>query len=130
MPSITLTSLFAKNSDLVISPAELKRNYLYGLSLNSSFANKINLQFSDTDIEFHIRAAQKEIENYLALKLQQTIFYENIDFDNEEWRAWGYVHCTYDVTYALRLEGFLNTTKMATYPAEWLSSKIDSLPLI
>lgn len=126
MPSLTLTSLYAKNSDLVISATELKRNYLYGMTMSSSFANKVNLQFSDQDLEFHIRAAQKEIENYLALKLQQTIFTENLDFDNSQWRYWGYIRCTYPITYALQLSGFLNTTLEAVYPAEWLTNKTTS----
>jgi len=123
MAQITLVSLFAKNSDLTISPQELKKNYLYGLAMGSSFANKLNIQFSDDDIEFHIRAAQKEISNYLAVKLNQELFWESLQFSNEEWRNWGYIKTSYPITYPLKLEGFLNTTKQAVYPAEWLSVK-------
>jgi hypothetical protein len=126
MSVITLRSSFSKNSGLVISPQELRRNYLYGITMNSPFANKINLNFSDDDIEFHIRAAQREIENYLALKLKRQIVTETLQFDNDNWRHWGYIPTTFQVVYPLRLEGFLNTTKTATYPMEWLSSKQDS----
>jgi hypothetical protein len=126
MAQLTLVSLFAKNSDLVISAQELKNNYLYGMMMSSSFANKINLTLSDADIEFHIRAVQKEMENYLAVKLHQTIFQETLQFSNKEWRAWGYIKTSYPIVCPLKLEGFLNTTLMAIYPREWLSVKTTS----
>lgn len=126
MSQITLISSFVKNSELAISPQELKRNYLYGITIDSPFANRINLNFSNEDIEFHIRAAQKEIENYLAIKLKRQIYSESLQFDNDEWKTWGFIKTTYMVVCPLRLEGFLNTTKQATYPSEWLSSKKES----
>lgn len=126
MSQITLISSYSKNSDLVMSASELRNNYLYGITINSPFVNKINLNFSDSDIEFHIRAAQKEIENYLALKLKRQIYNESLAFDNDHWKFWGFIKTNYMVVCPLKLEGFLNTTKQATYPTEWLSSKKES----
>jgi hypothetical protein len=126
MPTITLRSNFSKNSGLVISAQELKRNYLYGITAGSPFANKLNLSFSDIDIEFYIRAAQKEIENYLALKLFRQIFTEKLQFSNDDWRYWGFIKTNQMVVQPLQLQGFLNTTLETTYPPEWLSSKSES----
>lgn len=123
MPTISLTAPFSKNSELVISPQELRRNYLYGITMNSPFANKVNLNFSDEDIKFHILDAQKQIENFLAIKLTRQIYSETLQFDNDEWRFWGFMKTNYMVVCPLKLEGFLNTTKQATYPSEWLSAK-------
>lgn len=123
MSQITLTSVYSKNSDLVISAQELRNNYLYGITMNSPFANRINLNFSDDDINFHILGAQKEIENFLAIKLKRQIYSETLQFDNDQWKHWGFIKTTYQVVCPLKLEGFLNTTKQATYPSEWLSSK-------
>jgi hypothetical protein len=124
--TITLTSNFSKNTGLVISPGELKRNYLYGITESSPFANKLNLSFSDEDIEFYIRAAQKEIENYLAIKLFRQVFWEKLQFNNDDWRTWGFIKTNMMVVQPLKLEGFLNTTKMAVYPLDWLSAKAES----
>lgn len=123
MSQLTLRSSYSKNSDLVISAQEIRRNYLYGITFNSPFTNVIKFNFSDTDIEFHIRAAQKEMENYLAIKLRRQIYSETLQFDNREWQHWGFIKTNYMVVCPLLLEGFLNTTKQANYPTEWLSSK-------
>lgn len=94
--------------------------------MSSTLSSQINLNFSDEDIQFHIQAAQKEIENYLNIKLIRKIYSESLQFNNDEWRTWGFIKTTYPVVCPLRLEGFLNKTKQATYPKEWLSSKKDS----
>lgn len=120
---LTLISSYSKNSDLVIGSQEIRNNYLYGITINPLFINIIKLNFSDVDIEFHIRAAQKEIENYLGVKLTERVYNETVQFDNDNWRHWGYLPTTYPVNCPLQLEGFLNTTKVATYPQEWLSVK-------
>lgn len=124
MPTLTLTSVYAKNRKLVISAQEMRRIFLYGITINSPFVNKFNLDFSDEDIEFYIRAAQQEVENYFALKLFQQIFYESYGFDNAQWRTWGAIKCNWMIAIPLELEGWLNTTKQTTYPADWLTSKV------
>lgn len=126
MSQITLISSYSKNSDLVISAQEIRRNYLYGITINSPFANKINLNFSDEDIEFHIRDAQKQVENYLAVKLKRQIYTETLPFNNTEWQNWGFIKTNYMVVYPLKLQGYLNTTLQTTYPSEWLTSKQES----
>lgn len=123
MPSFSFTATFAKNTGLLFSPQEIRTNYLYNIKIPSNFSNQASLNFSDDDIIFYIQAAQKELENYLGIKFQRQIYSETLEFSNDDWRHWGHVKTTYQVACPLRLEGFLNTTKVATYPREWLSSK-------
>lgn len=127
MPTLTFISSFSKNSDLLFSAQEIRQSYLYGIKVNSPLSNSnTSLQFSDENIEFFIRAAQKEIENYLSIKLFKQIYAESQSFSNDDWRYWGFMKTTYQVAIPLRLEGFLNTLKQTEYPKEWLSSKRDS----
>ena len=122
MPQLTFKVAFSKNNGLLYSAQEIKNSFLYGVRLS----NQSQLDFSDEDIEFHVKAAQKEIENYLSLKLFRNIYSESLTFSNDDWRMWGFMKTTFQVVCALRLEGFLNTTKQTEYPKEWLSTKRDS----
>lgn len=126
MPSLTFIATFKKNTGILFSAQEIRTSFLYGIKMSSSLSNQINLNFSDEDIEFHVRAAQKEVENYLSLKLFRQIYSETISFNQDDWKSWGFLKTTFQVVCPLRLEGFFNTVKQATYPKEWLSSKKDS----
>lgn len=126
MPQLTLQIPFSKNSELVYSPQELRSSFLYGIKMSSSLSNTKPINFSDEDIELHIRAAQKEIENYLSLKLFRKIYQETLTFSNDDWRTWGFMKTSYQVVCPLRLEGYLNTIKQTEYPKEWLSARMDS----
>jgi len=126
MPSLTFNIKFARNTGLLFSAQEIRQNFLYGVQMSSSLTGQAALKFSDEDIEFYVQAAQKEIENYLNIKLVRKIYWEKLSFSNDDWRTWGFIKTTYPVLCPLRLEGFLNTTKTATYPQEWLSNKQDS----
>lgn len=121
MPTISFKAPFSKNNELVYSPQEIKSVFLSDITNTSSLA-----KMSDDDYVFQIRAAQREVENYLAIKLFRQVYSENLEFNNDEWRHWGFIKTSYMVVCPLSLEGFLNTTKQATYPKEWLSSKQES----
>ena len=126
MPQLTLTIAFSKNNQLLFSAQEIRSSYLYGIRIKNSLNDNASSLFSDEDVEFQVRAAQKEIENFLSLKLFRQLYDESLSFINDDWRTWGFMKTTYQVVYPLKLEGFLNTTKQTEYPAEWLSSKRDS----
>lgn len=126
MPQITLKSNFSKNNNLLYSAQEIRNSFLYGIKMSSSLQTQAHLNFSDSDIEFHIKSAQKELENYLSLKFFRGVYYENLTFNNDDWRTWGFMKTTFQVVCPLKLEGYLNTIKQTEYPREWLSSKIDS----
>lgn len=117
--SITFDIKYKNNSDLVLSPKNLKDKYFFGIDLSSDQGTSL----SDDDFEFYIKAAQREIEEYLNVRLKKQVIFENQDFINQQWKEWGYIKCTYPVNCALQLEGFLNKTKQVTYPSSWLSTK-------
>jgi hypothetical protein len=126
MPQLNFTTSFTKNDNLLFSAQEIKSSYLYGIKMNSSLAVQKSLEFSDEDIEFHVRAAQKEMENYLSLKLFRQLYNESQSFDNGDWRHWGFIKTTYQVVCPMKMEGFLNSIKQTEYPREWMSAKRDS----
>lgn len=125
MPSLTFIASFTKNNDLLFSAQELRNSYLLGLRNTPSNQALID-QLSDQDIEFHIKAAQKEMENYLSLKLFRKVYSESLHFNNDDWRMWGFMKTTFQVVCPLLLEGYLNSIKQTEYPKEWLSAKRDS----
>lgn len=122
MPTLTFTSKFSKNTGLLFSPQEIRNSYLYGIKMS----NQQELAFSDDDISFHIQAAQKEIENYLGVKLIRQIYNEKLSFSAADYFNWSFIKTTYQVVCPLRLRGYLNTVLQVTYPREWLSSKQES----
>lgn len=126
MPELILQAPFSKNNDLLYSAQELRNSFLYGIKMSSPLSSQSALNFSDEDVEFHIKAAQKEMENFLGLKLFRKIYDETLTFSNDDWRTWGFMKTTFQVVCPLKLEGYLNTIKQTEYPKEWLSAKADS----
>lgn len=116
---LTLDIKYEKNGDAVLSPAELQSLYFYGIVIQDRSGKELEPYVW----KHFILAAQKEIEKYLGIKLKKQIIQENLDFYNEEWRAWGYLPVTYPVTKPFRLSGFLGTVKQLEYPHEWLTSR-------
>lgn len=122
MGSVSLTLRYRKNTDLVLSPDELKNIYFLGIPVTDSNGNPM----ADREIEFIIRAAQTEIENHLSLKFNRQVYEEDRDWNFDQWKAWGYIRTTFMVRQPISLQGFLNTTQQIDYPAEWLSAKTAS----
>ncbi len=119
MGSISLDIKYGKNEGLVLSPEEVREKYMWGVSVKDGNGTEI----PDSVLEAYIREAQTELSNFLNLKIEKQVIVETLDFRQEDFRRWGYVHCTYPVICPLTLTGFLNTVKQITYPPEWLSSR-------
>lgn len=119
MPKITLDIKYNKNEDLLISPAELRERYMWGVSVKNQDGSEI----PDNILKYYILAAQEEISHFLNLKLKKQVINEQLDFNQTDWKRWGYLKCTYPVVCPMSLQGFLNTVKQIDYPTEWLSSK-------
>jgi hypothetical protein len=122
MPSLTLTIQYAKNSSAILSSTELQQLYLTGITLEDQYGNPID----QSTIEFHIEAAQKEIQDYLSVKMMRMAYRENRDYMYDDWIKWGYMPTTYPVVTPVSLQGFLNTTLQIDYPNQWLSAKKQS----
>lgn len=119
MPQVTFTISYQKNTGLVFNSTELKNLYFTGIELKDQFGNPI----PEESINFFIEAAQKEISDYLSVKLTPQVYTEDRDYSVDDWIQWGYVPTTYPVHAAVSLKGFLNTSLQIEYPTEWLSVK-------
>ena len=119
MPTLSLSIKYEKNGEAIVSPSELQALYFYGITIR----DRSGKELEPAVWRHFILAAQKEIEKYLGIKIKKQIIQENLDFYNEEWRAWGYLPTTYQVVKPFRLAGFLGTVKQLEYPFEWLTSR-------
>ena len=119
MPSLRLKIKYNKNEGLIISPTELRENYLFGVPVCTNDGRKLNNQ----TIKQQITVAQKRIENLLSIKINRQVIEESKDFVLQEWNVWGYVKSTYPIAYPDDLKGFINSAQQVNYPKEWLSIK-------
>lgn len=119
MPSLRLKIKYNKNEGLIISPTELRENYLFGVPVCTNDGRKLNNQ----TIKQQITVAQKRIENLFSVKINRQVIEESKDFVLQEWNVWGYVKSTYLISYPDDLKGFINSAQQVNYPKEWLSIK-------
>lgn len=122
MPILNLKVNTNIDSDLTLSPKNIKDNYLFGVDIKDRNGQEI----SDDIYEFYIRAAQEELEKFLHVKLTRQIFEETISFNKEEWEHWGFIKTTFPVVCPLELKGFLGTTKQVEYPPNWMTARRSS----
>ena len=122
MPQLDYAIKYKKNSGQALSVKDLKDKYLFGIEIE----DQQGVAYPDSAYELYLQAAQQNLEQFLNVKFAKQVFEETIPFDRNLWESWGYIRCTYPVVCPLSLEGFLNTTKQATYPQEWLTAKKES----
>lgn len=117
MPQVEYNIVYGKNSDLVISPAELLELYFFGIKIDQ----QQGVDFSNETLRFYIDAAQQELENYLTIKLKRQIIEEKKDFYRKDFENWSYLRVTYPVVDVKSLKGFISDNQQIEYPEEWLS---------
>ncbi len=122
MGSLTLTISYQKNTGLVYSAAEFTQLFLFGTPPRDRNGNVM----PDDTIQFYLESAQKELEDYLSIKLIKTYISESRDFMWDDWINWGYMPTTYPVRTPKLLQGYINTTLQIDYPVSWLKSKSQS----
>jgi hypothetical protein len=104
---------------LIFSPSELKALFLYGIPLTERNGTEI----SDTTIETYIKSAQKQVENYLSLKLDKQIIEERLPFSRENYYNYNYLQTSYPARKAFRIQGWLAQIKQLEYPSSWLITR-------
>lgn len=119
MPQLTLTVKYKSDSELILSPAELKSLYFFGIPLTDQSGNTI----SDDVLSTLIAAAQEEMEHYLSIKLKRQIYEERLDYSWDDFVNWGYLKTTFPIQEAKLLTGYLGNVKQVEYPEEWLTVK-------
>lgn len=119
MGSLSLNIKYNKNEGLVISPSELIGMYLNGIPLCYPNGGKISM---DT-LKHQIQSVQKELENFLSIKINKQIVWETQDFNRESFFSWGYIKTVFPIMQPLRLQGYISNIKQVNYPKQWLSKK-------
>jgi len=119
MPELRLKIKFNKNEGLIMSPSELLDLYLSGIPLCHPNGAKV----SQSTVKQKIVAAQRQLENFLSIKLNRQEIFETQDFNRQEWMSWGFIKTVYPIMEPKILEGYINEIKQVTYPKDWLSIK-------
>lgn len=123
MPTISYKIKYRKNEGLIFSPSELLALYFYGINIQVSDGSSFDLE----TVKYYIQTAQKEIENYLQIKLtnflqSETLSYYNSDYMNK----FPFFQTKYPAKKAYTLIGLLGSTEQVIYPTEWLKTHEDS----
>lgn len=125
MASITYDLPIEIESNLAISPKTLDSDYFFGVSIEDAQKRGISISAKRRYIE----NAQKDIENYLNIKLTPQIISEECDFVNEEYNDWGYIRTSYPAKKAFKLDGYISDVLQIEYPKEWLSVRETNDPM-
>jgi len=122
MAQLNLQVPYKVNSS-VISVAELKTVYLFGISIRDGNGNEL----PDSTFQFYIDAATKEVEKKLAIKTLEQSITESRDYSVESMVNWAYISTTYPVKKACALQGFYGNPEdnqpQVLYPEEWITTK-------
>lgn len=115
----TLLSKYKINSDLLLSADELKSIYLFGVPVK----DRNGVSISNDTLNFYIKSAQDELQQYLDLKFKKQVYVERLQFTAEDYYNWSYLRTSLPIVCPLKLTGFLNTTRQVEYPKDWLTAK-------
>jgi len=120
MGNLTFISKYKKNQkEAAISPSELKSLFLYGIPIEE----KNGTTMSDITILTYIRAAQKQIENYLNIKFSKQIIEETKPFNRKDWGRFNALNTSYPARKAFFLEGYIGSVQQVSYPEDWLVTR-------
>lgn len=125
MPTLNYKFPYKINDSLALSPQELDANYFFGVDIQSGKGSNI----SERTKQQYIKNAQKEIENYLEIKLTSQIIQEKLDFRIDDFRQWSYLRTSYPVKKAFKLDGYISDILQIQYPTEWLSIRTSNDPI-
>lgn len=119
MATQTLIIPYEVNPKTVLNKAEMSSRFLQGLPMLTG----AGLPMSEQEVAFHVQAAQTEVENYLAIKLNKTIISENRAFYRSDWISYGYIDTTFPVVEGLSVKGYYNNVLQSDFPKGWISTR-------
>jgi len=120
MASLQFTTKYNKNTNLMLSPTELRVLYFYGIKIESDDGTK----YSNSILEMHIRQAQEEIEKYLGIKLFVELITETQSYFRDSYfRGFPIIQTDYLVNEPLTLNGLLGKVQQISYPETWLQAR-------
>jgi hypothetical protein len=117
MADFLLTAKYKVNTNKPISAGELKQRHFFGIPVIDTEGNLI----ADSELEFHINSAIKELETELSIVLPLKVIVETKDFRRENYQKWGNIKATYPVVCIGSVQGFVGTVRQVIYPQSWLS---------
>jgi len=118
MPTITYKAKYKKNQGLIISPSELLDLYFAGINGTED----IDLE----TVRYYILAAQREIENYLNIKLNYSLITETLSYYTKDYYGKFPIFQTkYPVNKGYTLIGLLGRAEQIIYPEEWITTTKD-----
>jgi len=122
MPTITYTAKYKKNTGLMISPSELLALYFYGINVQSDEGIEFDLE----TVRYYILTAQREVENYLDIKLNPQLINETLSYYSTDYYGrFPFFQTKYPVAEVYSLIGLLARAEQIIYPKEWLKVHID-----
>ena|ERR1035437_7757835 len=119
MPQLEVVAKYKKNTGAVLSPAELRDLYLYGINLKSRDGSDIPV----STWEMKIKSAQQEIEKFLAIKLVRQLFTETLTYFQDDYLfSLPILNTSFPVYKPITVLGKINDIEQIKYPQSWLSS--------
>jgi len=123
MTTVSYKIKYRKNEGLMFSVNELLTLYFYGINIQSFDG----VEFDNQIVRYYILQAQKEIENYLQVKLDKKLITETLSYYSKDYyNKFPYFKTKYPVNEVFTLMGLLGTAEQIVYPKDWLKSKVDS----
>ena len=123
MPTISYKIKYKKNTGKIFSAGELLALYFYGINIQVNDGTT----FSKETVEFYIKAAQKEIEDYLQIKMFPVLIQEKVGYYRDDYYGkYPIFQTKYPVKRAHTIIGLLNTTNQIVYPKQWINTHTDS----
>lgn len=123
MPTITYKAKYKKNSGLLISPSELLALYFYGVNIQSNDGIEFDLE----TVRYYILTAQREIENYLQIKLVPSLITETLNYySSDYYHRFPIFQTKYPVKKGYSLIGLIGRAEQIIYPMEWFKTHVDS----
>ncbi|MCK9544896.1 MAG: hypothetical protein M0R03_23015 [Novosphingobium sp.] len=122
MPTISYKIKYRKNTGAIFSAGELLSLYLYGINIRANDGTEMDKE----TVTYYIKAAQKEIENYLNIKMSPVLINETIGYYRTDYYGKFPIFQTkYPVKRAYTVIGMLNSTNQIVYPKEWIKAHRD-----
>ena len=122
MPTISYKIKYKKNTGKIFSSGELLSLYLYGINVRANDGTEL----SKKTINYYIEAAQKEIENYLNIKLFPTLINEKIGYYRDDYYGKFPIFQTkYPAKRAYTVIGMINAVNQIVYPSQWINTHTD-----
>lgn len=122
MATVSFKIKYNKNEQLIISPEELIALHFYGIDVAATDGTSLSME----TVRFYIKAAQKELESYVQIKLFPTLVSETLGYYRKDYfGTYPSFQTKYPVKKGYTLIGMLANAAQIIYPSEWFKTHKD-----